>query len=53
MGTKATEIQDIAYHQGISDFMRYKNRMPIYWKNTAEGEYWQTGHNYAAAWNKS
>lgn len=52
MATKATKIMEIAYHQGISDYMRYKTRCPIYWKGTPEGQMWQVGYNYGMGYNK-
>lgn len=45
------DICSIAYHQGISDFLHYNTRCPIYWKGTAEGALWQEGYNYARNYN--
>lgn len=40
-------IGRMAYLQGISDFMRYKSRCPVYWKGTEQEGQWRAGHNYA------
>lgn len=46
-------INQIAYLQGISDYMRYKTRCPIYWKNSIQGQAWQEGYNYGMAYNRT
>lgn len=47
------DINRVAYLQGISDWLRYRNRVPVYWKGTPEGEAWKDGYHYAAGYNKS
>jgi hypothetical protein len=44
-------IQEIAFHQGISDWLRFKNRCPVYWRGTDEEAAWKRGHNYARRYN--
>ena len=48
--TSSNNIHDIAFHQGISDFVRGKNRPPRYWRGTEEESVWRKGFNFARRW---
>lgn len=45
------KINDIAFHQGIADWLRFKNRVPVYWRGKEQEAAWKKGHNYAKRWN--
>lgn len=40
-------IKQIAYHQGIADFIRFHTRCPVYWRGTDEEKHWHDGQKYA------
>ena len=44
-------IKNIAFMQGISDWLRYKLRCPYVWRNTPEEKEWKRGIRFATAWN--
>lgn len=46
-------IERTAYLQGISDYMRYRTRCPLYWRDKPEGKAWAAGYKYGREFNKS
>ncbi len=48
-----SNAQVMAYHQGISDWLRYHKRCPVYYRGTELEAIWKQGFDYAARWNQN
>jgi hypothetical protein len=45
-------IEQIAFHQGIADWLRFKTKCPPYYRGTPEEAKWKQGQAYARKWNR-
>ena len=44
-------INDIAYHQGIADWLRFKTKCPPYYRGEQKHA-WSQGQKYAREWGR-
>lgn len=44
--------EQMAYHQGIADWLRYHKRVPVYYRGTDLESSWKAGFAYAERWNR-